>query len=93
MLEQVVALMKTVNKNKEVSIELKHDPKLDSISLLGDEMMIKQVLVNLISNAIKYTPNGYIRTVASIVSANAQFCTVLFCVEGIQLLTYVTYSI
>lgn len=83
MLQQVTALMTTVRKASEVALELKFDPKLENVILLGDDMIIKQVLVNLIGNAIKYTPKGFIRVAAEIVSASAQNCSVLFSVEGI----------
>ncbi len=39
-------------------IELKFDDRLNSVSIYKDEYTIKQVFLNIIDNAIKYTDNG-----------------------------------
>jgi len=44
-------------KNKGLEFHLNIDPSIPSM-LCGDEVRIKQILINLLNNAIKYTQNG-----------------------------------
>lgn len=50
-------LLKTRAAEKKISIQTEIDKKLPS-KLYGDELHIKQVITNLISNAVKYTSEG-----------------------------------
>jgi signal transduction histidine kinase len=59
MLEEVVATIKPlVQKNKNVFV-LKCDP--DVINICSDFLKLKQILINLLSNAGKFTHNGLIQ--------------------------------
>lgn len=51
------------NLAAENNIELKDDIADENFFLLGDEKILKQLLYNLVSNAIKYSPAGNIVTV------------------------------
>lgn len=53
-------------ENKNVSLEF--DPSIaNGVSVFGDEERIKQVLVNLIDNAIKYTSNeGFVKVTLNV---------------------------
>lgn len=48
---------KIYTKNKPIEFELKIDENIQH-TLIGDEIRIKQILNNLLSNAFKYTNNG-----------------------------------
>lgn len=57
LLESELLLLNTRAANKPISTMIDIDPELPT-ELLGDELRIKQILTNLISNAVKYTENG-----------------------------------
>nr|MCR5451777.1 fatty acid-binding protein DegV [Lachnospiraceae bacterium] len=42
---------------KDLDFEIDIDPSIPTV-LFGDEVRIKQILINLLNNAIKYTPEG-----------------------------------
>ncbi len=59
MLKSTIDLLKMQAKEKNLEMQIKVDPNLPSV-LLGDQIRIKQILINIINNAIKYTEKGYI---------------------------------
>ena len=65
--------------SKEIDFVLWADENLP-LSLMGDELRIKQILNNVLSNAIKYTKKGYVKFAIS--SERSESCVVLkFVVE------------
>lgn len=58
-LEQIVTEMKPVADEKDIELVL--EPVREKLQLFGDKNKLKQVFVNLITNAIKYTESGSIR--------------------------------
>jgi PAS domain S-box-containing protein len=55
-LSEVQTIVKTLANKKHISLEFSLDPNLPS--LFADEAKFKQVMFNLFSNAIKFTPDG-----------------------------------
>lgn len=57
LLQDEILIMQVRAKEKPIEVQIDINPTLPS-KLFGDEMRIKQILTNLISNAVKYTKEG-----------------------------------
>lgn len=55
-LEEVIAILNKKAAEKEITLQFEADK--ESIAIEGDADRLKQVFLNLVSNAISYTPNG-----------------------------------
>jgi len=76
-----IAHINMMRSSKFVEFELKVDENMPS-KFLGDELRIKQILNNLLSNAYKYTEEGLIKlSVHAEAAPEAEHDMVVFCVS------------
>ena len=52
---------------KQLTYELEMDPALKDVHIMGDQTRLMQMMVNLISNALKFTAEGSVKIKASVV--------------------------
>ncbi|PWG05112.1 ATP-binding response regulator [Polaribacter aquimarinus] len=64
-------------QNKDVKLIFEVDKNIPN-KLLGDSVRIHQILSNLISNAIKFTKKGKIKTIAKIISEKSKSINIQF---------------
>lgn len=58
-LNDVINMAVTRKENKKIELIVKADPNIP-IGIIGDEIRIRQIIINLVTNAIKYTNEGVI---------------------------------
>jgi len=58
---------------KNIELRLASNTHLDNIILISDEMRIKQVLINFVGNALKFTEKGYIEIGVKLKNQTIQF--------------------
>jgi signal transduction histidine kinase/CheY-like chemotaxis protein len=84
MVEQAMSVMKQNAREKGVSLKYDYHYQFNKI-MVADELRLSQVIINLISNAVKFTPEGgYVRLDADVADeANRHILTVSVTDNGI----------
>jgi signal transduction histidine kinase/CheY-like chemotaxis protein len=79
-LEQVIDLMKPLASGKPVEIMSEIDPSIP-MELVQDERRIRQVLMNLVNNAIKFTDQGEVVVKAEFLNQESDFVQIKFSIK------------
>lgn len=59
-IHDLVTIIQMRASDKDLELKLEIDPTLPD-SLFGDELRIKQIITNFLTNSVKYTPSGWIK--------------------------------
>ncbi|MBC7786270.1 MAG: PAS domain S-box protein [Methylophilaceae bacterium] len=75
LVEGCIDLLASNSRQKKITLMSYVDPKTPSI-LLGDEGRIRQVIINLLGNAIKFTNHGEVSLTTSLISRTEHECLI-----------------
>lgn len=79
-IESNIQMMQTKLEDKKLKLTTDLDVNIPHI-VLGDQVRLSQVLINLISNAIKFTEEGEIKVSTRLVSEDEECAEIEFCVH------------
>ena len=67
-------------QEKNLTLIKEYDPKIPEV-LLGDPVRLHQIILNLVSNAVKFTSEGHIKVSAKLIKEDADKATIQFSVS------------
>ena len=73
-------LFETKIQEKNLKLEKKYDSKIPTV-LLGDATRLHQIILNLVSNAVKFTTNGKITVATNLIHENEDTVVIAFSVS------------
>jgi len=80
MLNKVTSVMGFKAEEKGIELLMHYDSKIPNL-LISDPVRLEQILINLISNAIKFTPQGEVVIYPKLKSIKGENITLEFCIE------------
>ncbi len=78
-LSSMLHLFESKIQEKNLTLEVVYDSKIPEV-LVGDPVRLHQIILNLVSNAIKFTAKGNIKVSVGLVSENEETATIEFAV-------------
>lgn len=79
-IKSMLHLFETKIQEKNLKLIINYDSKIPEI-LVGDSVRLHQIILNLVSNAVKFTNEGSITVSVSLVSQSSNFATIKFAVS------------
>lgn len=79
-LERAITIENPAIKQKKLSLFVKHDPNLPKL-IVGDDYRLLRILLNLLSNSIKFTKQGHVSLITEIAKLNHKKVIIKFTVE------------
>lgn len=79
-INEVTKILRYKAMQKGLSLSFQVEPEVPQL-LIGDPLRLKQVLINLCNNSIKFTAEGYVRIKVSLVNKNDEFVRLNFEVQ------------
>ena len=76
----MIHLFETRVKEKNLELIKKYDTNIPSV-LLGDAVRLHQIILNLVSNAVKFTSKGHIMVSVDLLNENTNQATIRFAIE------------
>lgn len=81
LVESCVALFSAEAREKRLVIRSDIDPRLKDITFTADAHRLRQVLLNLVNNAVKFTSEGYIAVSLKLIDEQPSSATIRFSVR------------
>ncbi|MCP5154014.1 MAG: response regulator [Ectothiorhodospiraceae bacterium] len=78
LLDNVRRIVEAPARDKGLALEIEIDPELVGATLVGDSLRLGQILINLCTNAVKFTEHGGVHVKAASVDADAGSVVVQF---------------
>jgi signal transduction histidine kinase/PleD family two-component response regulator/HPt (histidine-containing phosphotransfer) domain-containing protein len=78
-IEEVLNLLNSQADDKKLKLSIEFDDRLPRL-LQGDPVRLRQILLNLVGNAIKFTQDGYVKIQAKLLSESYQTALIYFAV-------------
>ena len=74
-LEAGIIPLKAEAESKETQLEIETDPEIPD-KVIADPLRIRQILLNLVGNAVKFTENGHARIKVQALSSDEENCRI-----------------
>jgi signal transduction histidine kinase len=80
MIDRVFKIIHVFAEDKDVELIVDMDPGIPDV-IIGDQLRIRQILTNLLNNAVKFTEKGYVKLQIEMIDLVEEQIRLRFCVE------------
>jgi len=74
LIDDLALIYKPLASAKNIDFLVSKDLGINEVLIISDKVKIRQIIENLISNALKFTKSGYIKLSCKLVNENIEFC-------------------